>query len=36
MEQSDFIVVGCVGLQGSGKSTVMSMIADPKDIVEKG
>ena len=27
MEQPDFLVVGCLGLQGVGKSTVMSILA---------
>lgn len=27
MEQPDFLVVGCLGLQGVGKSTVMSTLA---------
>ena len=27
MDQSDFLVVGCLGRQGVGKSTVMSLLA---------
>jgi len=27
LDQTDFLVVGCIGLQGVGKSTVMSLIA---------
>lgn len=27
LDQNDFIVVGCLGLQGAGKSTVMSLLA---------
>ena len=27
MEQPDFLVVGCLGLQGVGKSTIMSILA---------
>jgi ABC-type thiamine transport system ATPase subunit len=27
LDQSDFIVVGCLGLQGVGKSTIMSLLA---------
>ncbi|XP_057302380.1 nonsense-mediated mRNA decay factor SMG9-like [Hydractinia symbiolongicarpus] len=27
LDQTDYVVVGCVGLQGAGKSTVMSMLA---------
>ena len=27
MEQPDFLVVGCLGLQGVGKSTIMSLLA---------
>ena len=32
MEQTDFIVVGMVGYQGTGKSTLLSMIGDSKCI----
>jgi len=28
LEQSDFLVIGCLGLQGVGKSTLMSDIAN--------
>lgn len=35
LDQTDFVVVGCVGLQGTGKSTIMSMLADSSDIVYK-
>ena len=34
LDQSDFVVVGCVGYQGAGKSLVMSMIADPSEIID--
>lgn len=28
IEQTDFLVIGCLGLQGVGKSTIMSDIAN--------
>jgi protein SMG9 len=28
LEQTDFLVIGCLGLQGVGKSTLMSYIAN--------
>lgn len=28
LEQTDFLVIGCLGLQGVGKSTLMSDIAN--------
>jgi ABC-type thiamine transport system ATPase subunit len=27
LDQNDFMVVGCLGLQGVGKSTLMSLLA---------
>jgi protein SMG9 len=27
LDQNDFMVVGCLGLQGAGKSTLMSLLA---------
>lgn len=36
LDQNDFIVVGCVGMQAAGKSTLMSMISgQPIDTIEK-
>ncbi|KAL1131003.1 hypothetical protein AAG570_012242 [Ranatra chinensis] len=32
-DQTDFLVVGCLGLQGVGKSTVMSHLAAPPEIL---
>ena len=31
LDQTDFLVVGVLGLQGSGKSTIMSMLAGNTD-----
>jgi len=30
LDQTDYVVVGCVGMQGAGKSTLMSLIAGQK------
>jgi protein SMG9 len=27
LDQSEFLVIGCIGLQGVGKSTIMSLLA---------
>jgi len=36
LDQNDFVVVGCVGMQAAGKSTLMSMISgQPIDSIEK-
>lgn len=34
-DRSDFLVVGVVGYQGVGKSTIMSLLAEPKSISNK-
>ena len=31
LDQTDFLVVGVIGLQGSGKSTIMSFLAGNTD-----
>ena len=31
LDQTDFLVVGMIGLQGSGKSTIMSFLAGNTD-----
>ena len=31
LDQTDFLVVGVLGLQGSGKSTIMSLLAGNTD-----
>ena len=31
LEQTDFVVVGVVGYQGVGKSTILSMLGDSKN-----
>lgn len=36
LDQNDFVVIGCVGMQAAGKSTLMSMISgQPIDSIEK-
>lgn len=34
-DQSDFLVVGIAGYQGVGKSTIISLLADPKALVDR-
>lgn len=29
LDQNEFLVVGCLGYQGVGKSTIMSLLAQP-------
>lgn len=34
-DQSDFLVVGVIGYQGVGKSTILSLLAEPKFLNKK-
>ena len=34
-DQNDFLVVGVVGYQGVGKSTILSLLAEPKLLNKK-
>lgn len=36
LDQTDYVVVGCVGMQAAGKSTLMSLLAGQSiDSIEK-